>query len=136
MKIRTYSELKQLGTFKERWEYLALKGTVGETTFGFERWINQDFYRSREWKYARRQAIIRDNGCDLGMPDHEIYEDLYVHHMNPMSVEDITSGSEKIIDPEYLITVAHLTHNAIHYGDERLLPQPFVERKPGDTKFW
>ncbi len=136
MTIRTYTELKQLVTFKERWEYLALKGSVGEATFGFERWINQEFYASREWKHARRQVIIRDNGCDLGFSDREIHEGLYVHHMNPMSVDDIVNGGDKILDPEYLITVAHQTHNAIHYGDERLLPQPFVERKPGDTKLW
>lgn len=136
MKIRTYSELKQLETFKERWEYLRLNGTVGDSTFGYERWINQDFYSSREWKNARRRVIIRDNGCDLGILDREIHEGLYVHHMNPMTVDDITNVDDKILDPEYLITVAHLTHNAIHYGDEKLLPRPLVERKPGDTKMW
>jgi len=136
MKIRTFTELNQLETFKERWEYLALKGSVGEPTFGFERWINQEFYASREWKQARRQTIIRDNGCDLGIANREIHEGLYVHHMNPMTVEDIVDGNLDIINPEYLITVAHLTHNAIHYGDERLLPRPLIDRKPGDTKLW
>ena len=136
MKIRTYTELKQLATFQERWKYLSLNATVGAPTFGFDRWINQDFYSSREWKYARRQAIVRDNGCDLGLADYEIHENLYVHHMNPMSVDDIVDGAEYILNPEYLITVSHPTHNAVHYGDERLLPQPLVERKPGDTNLW
>lgn len=134
--IRTYTELSRLETFKERWEYLALKGTVGESTFGFERWINQDFYASAEWKRARRLVIIRDNGCDLGIPDFELHEGLYVHHMNPMTVEQIQDGDPSILDPENLITVAHLTHNAIHYGDERLLPRPLIERHPGDTRLW
>lgn len=136
MRIRTYTELSQLATFQERWNYLSLKGVVGEETFGVERWINQEFYASREWKLARRATIIRDNGCDLGVDDYEIRDNLYVHHMNPMRVEDIVEGNPDIVNPEYLITVAHNTHNAIHYGDERLLPQPFVERSPGDTNLW
>lgn len=136
MRIRTYTELKGLKTFKERWAYLSLKGNVGEATFGFERWINQEFYSSREWRQVRRQVIIRDIGCDLGIEDREIHEGLFVHHMNPMTVDDITSGDPRIVDPNYLITVSHLTHNAIHYGDERLLPQPLIERKPGDTNLW
>jgi hypothetical protein len=136
MRIRTYSELRQLKTFKERWEYLALRGQVGESTFGSDRFLNQDFYTSKEWRDLRKQIIIRDNGCDLGFPDLGIHEGLYIHHMNPMTVADIIDGNPDILDPRFLITVSHRTHNAIHYGDERLLPQPLIERKPGDTKFW
>jgi hypothetical protein len=128
--------MRQLKTFKERWEYLRLRGQVGESTFGFDRHLNQDFYTSREWRNVRKEVIIRDNGCDLGIPDLEIHEGLYIHHMNPLTIEDIESGNPDIIDPRFLITVSHLTHNAIHYGDERLLPKPFVERKPGDTNLW
>lgn len=125
-----------LPTFKERWEYLSLKAQVGAATFGFERYLNQDFYNSKQWRNARRDVIVRDNGCDLGFSDLEIHEGLYVHHMNPLTIEDLEHGNPDIINPEYLITVSHLTHNAIHYGDERLLPKPFIERQPGDTKLW
>lgn len=113
-----------------------LRGVVGEATFGFDRWVNQQFYRSREWKHIRDHVIVRDNGCDLGFPGHEIYGKVFVHHMNPMTVEDLTDGEESVIDPDVLITVSHKTHNAIHYGDENLLPKPIVERRPGDTKLW
>lgn len=136
MTIRTYTELRKLQTFEERWQYLRLDGRVGNETFGFERYLNQDFYSSREWKQARRDAIVRDNGCDLGFADLEIHEGLYVHHMNPITVEDLERGNPDILDPEFLITVCHQTHNAIHYGDERLLPRPLVERRPGDTNLW
>lgn len=136
MKIRTYSELIQLATFKERWEYLALRGEVGADTFGFDRFLNQNFYHSPEWRRARRDAIVRDSGCDLGLREREIFDSHYVHHMNPMTVRDLDEGNPDIINLEYLITVSHSTHNAIHYGDENLLPPPFVERKPGDTRLW
>lgn len=135
-KIRTYHELSQLRTFEERYHYLALKGSVGKSTFGFDRWINQRFYRSSEWKNVRNHIIVRDNGCDLGVPGYEIFIDLFVHHMNPMSFKDVVHNFDWILDPNYLITTSLATHNAIHYGDESLLPRGPVERKPGDTILW
>lgn len=134
--IRTYSELMRLETLKERFEYLKLRGVVGDATFGFDRYINQAFYRSRQWKDIRHEIIVRDNGCDLGVEGYEIHSRLIIHHMNPMAPIDITSGGTHILDPEFLITTTHSTHNAIHYGDERLLPRELVERRPGDTKLW
>lgn len=135
-RTRRYSELRQLLTFEERYEYLRLGGGVGEATFGFDRHINQAFYHSLEWKQAREYVIVRDNGCDLGIPGFEIHAELLVHHMNPMSADDIMSHDEWILDPNYLITTTQSTHNAIHYGDRSLLPKPFVERAPGDTRLW
>lgn len=134
--IRTYRELRHLKTFEERFDYLLLKGVVGESTFGSERYINQEFYRSREWKLVRADVIARDEGCDLGIEGHEIFDQPYVHHMNPMIREEIIHGADSILDPDLLITVSFKTHNAIHYGDRSTLPRPFVERKPGDTKLW
>lgn len=134
--IRSYSELRRFETFEERFRYLALRGQVGESTFGFNRWVNQDFYTSREWRQARHRIIVRDNGCDLGIDGYEIHKGLFIHHLNPITVDQIESGDPCILDPDNLITVTHRTHNAIHYGDERLLPRPLVERKPGDTKLW
>lgn len=136
MRVRTYSELRRIETFEDRFRYLALNGEVGETTFGYDRYLNQRFYRSRQWKDIRHHVIARDGGCDLGIADREIFDRLYVHHMNPMQVDDFRSGTDVILDPEFLITTTHATHNAIHYGDESLLPQPPVERRPGDTKLW
>jgi len=136
LKNRTYSELRRLETFEERFEYLSLKGQVGEATFGFDRWINQRFYRSREWQHVRDQVIVRDNGCDLGVPGYEIHAQLMVHHMNPVSPEDLRNGETWILDPQYLITTTHRTHNAIHYGDDSLLVKPPVERRVGDTTLW
>jgi hypothetical protein len=136
MMIRTYSELSSINSFEERYKYLVLRGEVGRSTFGFDRYLNQDFYRSKEWRDARRLVIIRDNGCDLGIDGYEIHENLYVHHMNPMTADDIIHGNDDILNPDYLITVTHETHNAIHYGDERLLRRPLTERMPGDTKLW
>lgn len=136
MKTRSYSELQRLSSFAERFEYLSLQGEVGATTFGFDRWINQSFYKSREWRHIRNFVINRDEGCDLGVPGYEIYSRLYIHHMNPMDAEDIVHGDSSIIDPEFLITTTHQTHNAIHYGDKRQLPRQLVERRPGDTKLW
>lgn len=136
MKTRCYRELSRFKTFEERFDYLSLEGIVGESTFGFDRWMNQAFYRSREWKDARSFVIARDNGCDLGVAGHEIYADLLVHHMNPLTSDAIQHGDFEIIDPEFLITTTHRTHNAIHYGDIDLLPRGPIERKPGDTKLW
>lgn len=134
--IRRYSELRRLETFEERWKYLSLHGRVGAATFGFDRWINQQFYTGREWRRLRSDIIVRDEGCDLGIPGYEIHERIIIHHMNPLSVEDITHHAEDALNPEFLICVSHRTHNAIHYGDEGLLPRPLIERRPGDTKLW
>lgn len=133
---RTYTELAELPTFEDRYHYLALRGQVGASTFGFDRWVNQQFYRSREWRQIRNHVIARDNGCDLGIDGYEIYDRVYIHHMNPIGVREIVHGDEDIIDPEYLITTTHQTHNAIHYGDESLLPRLSVERSAGDTQLW
>jgi hypothetical protein len=133
---RTYSELTQLSDFIERFEYLSLRGIVGESTFGFERHLNQKFYTSREWRRTRDEVITRDYGCDLAVPGFEIFDRILIHHMNPITPEDIAHGNEDILDPEYLISVTHRTHNAIHYGDRSLLALPVVERRPGDTLLW
>jgi len=135
-KIRTYKELSQLTTFEERYEYLKLGGIVGERTFGFDRWVNQGFYHSSEWRIVKRHVIVRDNGCDLGVPGYELYQDLLVHHMNPFRIRDLERNAEEILDPEFLITTSLRTHNAIHYGDESQLPKAPIERKRGDTKLW
>lgn len=134
--IRSYRELRRLETFEERFRYLSLRGHVGEATFGYDRWLNQQFYRSREWKRTRNDVIVRDNGCDLGVDGYEIHGGLLVHHMNPLTRDEIVHGEESLLDPDFLITTTHDTHNAIHYGDERLLRQPFVPRRHGDTKLW
>lgn len=134
--MRTYTELSQLDTIEERYEYLALGGVVGESTFGFDRWINQRFYRSREWRLVRSEVIARDLGFDLGVRDTPIRGPHLVHHMNPITLADIDESTENLIDPEFLITVALRTHNAIHYGDESLLPRKWEERRPGDTTPW
>ena len=136
MKIRTYSEMLRYRTFAERYEYLKLGGSVGESTFGFDRHINQSFYRSYSWKKVREYIIVRDQGCDLGVEGHEIVSELMIHHLNPMTVNDIIHGEEWILNPEYLITTCHDTHNAIHYGDASLLPKPYTPRAPGDTSLW
>lgn len=134
--IKTYSELVHYHTLEERFHYLALRGGVGHSTFGFDRYLNQDFYRSRQWRQLRNKVILRDEACDLGVEGYDIHRKIIVHHMNPMTEEDIIHGVASILDPEFLITTTLKTHNAIHFGDERLLPQPFVERRPGDTKLW
>jgi len=136
MKIRTYSELCRLDTFEDRYEYLKLGGQVGESTFGFDRWINQQFYTSGEWRNVRNHVIVRDEGCDLGIPGYEINGGLVVHHINPMISDDITHGEEWILEPEFLITTTQDTHNAIHYGSRSRLRLPFVPRSPGDTRLW
>jgi hypothetical protein len=133
---RTYSHLLRLPTFEERYLYLQLGGTVGRATFGFDRYINQQFYRSREWKNVRDHIIARDLGLDLAMDGYEIYDKIIIHHMNPMRVEDVAHGYDYILDPEFLICTTHKTHNAIHYGDKTLLAIPFKERNANDTKLW
>lgn len=133
---RTFSELIELATFEDRFDYLRLKGVVGESTFGFERHLNQKFYTSREWRLTRDAVITRDYGCDLAMPGFEIHSRILIHHMNPITPEDIVHGNVDILDPEYLISVTHRTHNAIHYGDKHLLALPVVVRRPGDTRLW
>lgn len=135
-KIRTYTELISHKTLEERFRYLSIGGQVGNATFGFDRWINQQFYRSAEWRHIRDHIIARDLGCDLGVTGHDIHERLQIHHMNPMTLEELREGSPDIIDPEFLISVRHRTHNAIHFGDEGLLPKPPVIRLPGDTRLW
>lgn len=134
--IRTYSELVSLPSFKERYEYLRLNGSVGLDTFGFDRYLNQGFYRSKEWKSIRDQVIIRDNGCDLGVDGYEIYGRIVIHHMNPILQTDILDRTQFLLDPDYLICTTHATHNAIHYGDEGLLPREPVERTRNDTCPW
>lgn len=134
--IRTYSELKRIPTFEERFDYLQLNGSVGRSTFGFERYLNQQFYTSRQWRQTREKVIARDNGLDLGVDGYEIFDRIIIHHINPMTIEDIENGSPDILEPEFLITTTHRTHNAIHYGDNTLLPKPLIERRPGDTKLW
>ena len=133
---RTYKELSMLVTFEERFQYLRLDGKVGQDTFGFDRIMNQRFYRSPEWKRIRDRVIIRDNGCDLGVPDRIIYGRVLIHHMNPITREDILRRRDSVLNLEYLITVSFGTHNAIHYGDESLLPMELIERRPNDTCPW
>lgn len=132
----TYSELLNRSTFLSRFRYLSLGGELGAATFGYDRPLNQGFYASREWKQARDIVIIRDEGCDLGISENPIFGKILVHHMNPIRVQDLVHFNEDILNPEYLICVSQTTHNAIHFGDERQLPRPFVERRPGDTIPW
>lgn len=135
--IRTYSELSKLKTFDERFKYLQLNGTVGLDTFGFDRYLNQGFYRSRAWKKIRDQVILRDNGCDLGIEGHDVFgKNIIIHHMNPINLNDVLEGSDYLLNPEFLITTIHSTHNAIHYGGESLLNLAPIERKPNDTCPW
>ena len=136
MSIKCYSELITLQTFEERFKYLQLNGQVGKSTFGFDRYLNQNFYRSKEWKSVRNRVILRDNGCDLGVEGYEIHGQILIHHMNPITTADIESMSEYLMNPEYLISTVHSTHNAIHYGDENLLITTPIERKPNDTCPW
>lgn len=135
-RIKTYSELRRFDSLEDRFDYLSLKGKVGEATFGFDRYMNQMFYTSREWRQVRHRVIVRDQGCDLGIDGYEIHKGLVIHHLNPMTVGDIRDGNPEILDPEFLITTTLPTHNAIHYGDRRLLPRLLVERSRGDTKMW
>ena len=134
--IRTYSELIKLKTFKDRFEYLKLDGIVGEETFGFDRYMNQIFYKSREWTSVRRAVIIRDNGCDLGVEGYEIHGKILIHHMNPINLSDIVHKTDELLNPDFLITTVLSTHNAIHYGDACLLPALPIERRANDTCPW
>lgn len=133
---RSYSEMIEFKTFEERFDYLSLRASVGEATFGFDRWINQHFYRSSEWRHIRQVIIARDLGLDLACEGYEIFDKIIIHHMNPMKPEQLEEGDPDILNPEYLICCSHNTHNAIHFGDKSLLPQPLVERSPGDTRLW
>lgn len=134
--IRTYSELILLPTFEARFEYLRLDGRVGEDTFGFDRYLNQLFYRSYEWRKIRDHVIVRDNACDLAVEGYDIYGKILIHHMNPITVRDIELRTDLLLDPEYLICVTHNTHNAIHYGDENLIIKTPIVRRPNDTCPW
>lgn len=136
MITRTYSELRKLKTFEERFDYLKLGGSVSQDTFGFDRYINQSFYRSAEWRKVRNDVIARDLGRDLGVDGFDIHAKIIVHHMNPMVPRDIINEFDGILDPEFLITTSMNTHNAIHYGSEGTLLLPDTERFPGDTKLW
>lgn len=135
--MRTYGELIKIENFLDRYEYLKLNGSVGAETFGFDRWLNQIFYRSPEWKHIREEVIIRDDGCDLGIRDRPIGGRIYVHHMNPIDVKSIVERKSILLNPDFLICCSHNTHEAIHYGNsDILLPDKFVERKPNDTILW
>lgn len=137
MIMKTYSELIQIPSFHDRFKYLKLSGRIGESTFGFDRWLNQVFYRSPEWKAVRQEVMLRDEGLDLAHPDHPIGGRLIIHHMNPICEKDIVRREEDLLNPEYLITVSHQTHNAIHYGDESLLEiEKITIRQPNDTSPW
>ena len=136
--IRTYSELITLPTFEERFEYLRLDGRIGEQTFGFDRYLNQLFYKDKEWLSIRDEVIVRDQGCDLGIEEYELSKGqrILIHHMNPLTKEDIIRRTKFLLDPEYLITTCHRTHTAIHYGDEKLLPSKPIVRTKNDTCPW
>ena len=134
--IRTYTELSRLPSFEERYRYLRITGQVGKETFGFDRYLNQVFYRSQRWKRIRDEVILRDNGCDLGVEGYEIHGRIIIHHMNPITLEDIERESIYLLDPEFLICTVHNTHNAIHYGDENLLITAPIERTKYDTCPW
>lgn len=134
--IRHYSELQQLETFEERFDYLCLNGIVGDSTFGFDRYLNQLLYTSKRWRRTRDDIIIRDNGCDLGIADYEIQGTIYVHHMNPITIQDIKLERDELFDPRFLICVSFNTHQAITFGNKALLPKLPVDRKPNDTCPW
>lgn len=136
MRSRCYTELRRLPIFEDRFDYLNLDGQVGEATFGHDRWLNQRFYTSFQWRRLRDTVIIRDNGCDLGIEGYEITHDLMVHHMNPIARQDFIDGEDWILDPEFLICTSKRTHQAIHFGDRTLLPRPPVVRESGDTLLW
>lgn len=132
----SYKEVILIPSFKDRYEYLRLGGKVGESTFGFDRYLNQLLYHDLEWKSFRRKIIMRDNGCDMAHPDFEIGGRIIVHHINPLTQEDVVDRNPIIFDPDNVICVSHYTHEAIHYGDSELLPKEPIERKPGDTCLW
>lgn len=134
--IRTYQELRRLRTFEERFDYLRLRGSLGKETFGYDRYLNQRFYRSTEWRRVRREVIIRDNGCDLGVDGYGIHTGLFIHHMNPITAQDLSNQNPDILDSEFLITVTHDTHNAIHYGQDPLQNHTLIVRTPNDLAPW
>lgn len=134
--IRTYSELMSIRSYEDRYKYLRIGGVVGESTFGFDRWLNQILYKSDPWLEVRDEVISRDDGFDMGHLDYPINGRIIVHHMNPITVEDVLNRNPDIFNPEFLISVAKSTHDAIHFGDSSLLPQPVIERKPYDTSPW
>jgi len=136
MRIRTYSELITLQTFEERFNYLSLSGSIGIVTFGFDRYLNQEFYNSWSWRSVRDKIILRDNACDLGVPGRDIFDAIRIHHMNPITVEEVESGNPIIFNPEYLICSSLRTHNGIHFGSYEILSDLPIERKKGDTKLW
>ena len=134
--IRTYSELIRIPTFEQRFEYLKLRGQIGNETFGPERYLNQQLYSSKVWRSVRQKVIIRDNAFDLGVEDYEIFDKVIIHHMNPITIDDVINRDPKIFNPEFLICVSDTTHRAIHYGDRRLLPKVTLSRQPNDTTPW
>ena len=136
MMIRSYTELSQISDYEARYRYLKLRGRVGDETFGFDRIFNQMFYRSGEWQRVRRDIIVRDCGCDMGVSGHEIGGRIVIHHMNPIDINDIRNSTEYLLNPEYLICVSENTHKAIHYGDESLIDHQLIERRPNDTCPW
>lgn len=136
MAIRRYSELKRFKTFDERFEYLRIGGIVGESVFSFDRYLNQALYTSKRWRLLRNEIIIRDNACDLGIEGYDILDKIIIHHMNPITRDQIREPDESMFDPEYLICVSNQTHQAIHYGDSSLLPRGPVVRRPNDTCPW
>lgn len=134
--MKTYTELVSIPTFEERFRYLELEGLVGRETFGFDRYLNQKFYRSPEWKRVRQEVIVRDNGCDLGVEDRPIFGKIIIHHINPISIDDLTQKESWVLNPEFLISTCKKTHDAIHYSDESILFVEPIERKPNDTCLW
>ena len=134
--IRSYSELSKRKTFEDRFEYLVLRSSIGVSTFGFDRYLNQKFYTSAQWKRIRNHVIARDLGCDLGVEGYDIYDKIIIHHMNPMSVDDVKGENSDILDPEFLISTTHRTHNAIHFGETSIKSQLPIDRHKGDTKLW
>jgi len=134
--LRTYSKLSKLDTLDDRFDYLVLGGEVGQSTFGYSRWVNQGFYKSKDWRDARNFVIVRDEGHDMGLLDYPFSGPPQIHHMNPLTIEDFEYATDNLLDPEYLICVSHHTHNAIHFGDRSLLPQDPVVREAGDTRLW
>lgn len=134
--MRNFKVLSSLDTLEDRFDYLVLGGEVGYSTFGYDRWFNQSFYRSKEWRDSRNFVIVRDNGSDMGLDDYPISGPPHIHHMNPITIDDIVVESDNLINPDFLICVSHRTHNAIHYGDQSLLPKEPIVRVPGDTRLW
>lgn len=134
--IRTYTELMSIDSFLDRFNYLQLFGEVGKDTFGYDRYLNQAFYKSAEWKRLRNDIILRDDGCDLAHPDYQIVGRVYIHHLNPVTKKDVLDRSDLLLNPEYLVCVSYDTHQAIHYGDANLLPPDLIIRRPDDTCPW